>query len=529
MRWTTRPRCAATAVTRCLRRRGTTSARSVGLKGGTNFVSKGRTSGLRGFLERPNPDPWTPAMFSRPYEPKEYMKAAIRFMIQQGAAGLFLDPGLGKTAITLSAFKILKARGIVKRALVIAPLRVANSTWPREVRKWENFSDLKMAVLHGNNKNRLSDPSIDIDVINPEGLEWLLHDKGEGRRPAISKQPWFWDMLVVDESTQFKHTNTQRFRLLRPYLRRFARRYILTGSPAPNGLLDLYGQIYLLDGGAAFGRGIQAYRINYFNPGGFNGYQWTIKPGAEEQIYKKVKPLVMRLEAKDYLDLPPLVENTIEVELPAAAMRQYKEMEATLVSQFVRGEVVAQNAAAATIKCRQIANGGIYHDQEEGGKRVYSNIHSTKIDCVKELVEELQGQPALIAYEFQHDLDRLKAAFPFAPHLGAGVTAAQQERIEDDWNAGRLPVLLAQPQSVAHGLNLQGTGAAIIKHSLTWDLERDEQFTRRVWRQGQEKRVVVHYIVAKGTVDEVIRDALIRKEKTQRGLLDALKSYIRRA
>jgi SNF2 family DNA or RNA helicase len=329
-------------------------------------------------------------------------------------------------------------------------------------------------------------------------------------------------MLVVDESTRFKHGNTQRFKTLKPYLREFKRRYILTGSPAPNGLLDLFGQCYLLDGGAALGGYITHYRMEHFDPVGFGGYQWALKPGHDKLIEEKLRPLVMRLSAEDYLDIPPLINNTVTVTLPDAAMKVYREMETLLVAQVKDEQVVAANAAAATTKCRQIANGGIYH---EGGSE-WSHIHEAKVEAVKELVEELSGKPALVAYEYRHDLERLQRAFPDAPHIGGGVSAAAFARIEHEWNRGEIPVLLAQPQSVAHGLNLQGTGAAVIWAGLTWDLEVAEQFVRRVWRQGQKETVVQHFIVAKGTVDEVVMRALARKDKTQSSLLAALKTHL---
>jgi hypothetical protein len=447
---------------------------------------------------------------SEPWVPHEYQKSAIKFMVGQGAAGLFLDPGLGKTSITLAAFKVLKDKGLVEKMLVIAPLRPCYGVWPEEVKKWEQFTDLRVSVLHGPAKEKLLQDDADIHVINPEGLQWLF------KHPH--PYPWPYQMLVVDESTRFKHGNTQRFKTLKPYLREFKRRYILTGSPAPNGLLDLFGQCYLLDGGAALGGYITHYRMEHFDPVGFGGYQWALKPGHDKLIEEKLRPLVMRLSAEDYLDIPPLINNTVTVTLPDAAMKVYREMETLLVAQVKDEQVVA----AATTKCRQIANGGIYH---EGGSE-WSHIHEAKVEAVKELVEELSGKPALVAYEYRHDLERLQRAFPDAPHIGGGVSAAAFARIEHEWNRGEIPVLLAQPQSVAHGLNLQGTGAAVIWAGLTWDLEVAEQFVRRVWRQGQKETVVQHFIVAKGTVDEVVMRALARKDKTQSSLLAALKTHL---
>jgi SNF2 family DNA or RNA helicase len=454
------------------------------------------------------------------YVPHEYQKKGIKHLISQACGALFLDPGLGKTSITLAAFKILKEKGYAKRMLVIAPLRVANSSWPRERALWDEFKDLRMCILHGAQRTDANlECPYDIYVINPEGLQWLFG--------AMKHQRWFFDILVIDESTRFKHTNTMRFKYLRPMLNKFKRRYILTGSPAPNGLMDLFGQIFILDQGASLGAYITHFRQTYFFQTGFGGYTWIPKAGADHDIYKKLGPLVLRMAAEDYLNMPPLVTNTVEVELGPEAEKIYREMETLLIAELEQKVVTAASAAVATMKCRQIANGGLFDGVEYMGKRAAFMIHEEKTEAVKDLVEELNGKPALVAYEFQHDLARLKEAFPDAPHLGGGVTANKQREIEDNWNAGRTPVLLAQPQSVAHGLNLQGTAAAVIFHSIPWDLELYEQLVRRVWRQGQKERVVVHHIVAKGTVDEAVMKALGKKDRTQRALLAALKEYVR--
>lgn len=446
--------------------------------------------------------------------PHDYQKEAIRFIITHSCAGILLDPGLGKTSICYGAYKVLRSRSLVRRVLVVSPLRPATSVWPGEQDKWDDFRGIKVSVLHGP-KKELDFGRADIEVINPEGLPWLLHK-------AALKKEWPWDMLIVDESTRFKHPSTLRFKLLKTVLSRFARRYIMTGSPAPNGLLDLFGQIYILDLGNALGRYITHYRRKYFDQSGFGGYSWSPKEKAASQIEEQIRPLVIRMAGEDYLKLPPLIYNTVKVELPPKAMMTYREMETILMTQVKNEEIIASSSAVATLKCRQIANGGIFNENHEG-----IDIHTAKSDAVGELVEELAGKPALIAYEFAHDLRRLQAIFPEAPHLGGGVSSRQQRSIEDRWNAGVLPVLLAQPQSVAHGLNLQGVGAAVIWHSLTWNLEDYEQLIRRVWRQGQKDRVVVHHVVAKDTVDEVVLKTVMKKDKTQRDLLGNLKEYLR--
>lgn len=455
------------------------------------------------------------------YKPHAYQKEAIKFIISRACAGLFLDPGLGKTSIMFAAFSILKQKGIVNKMLVVAPLRPAYSVWPAEAIKWDEFTHLKVAILHGPHKEEALRSDADIYVINPEGLDWFVRQKHR----ASPREPWPYDMLVIDESTKFKHTTTMRFKTLKPWLPLFKRRYILTGSPAPNGLLDLFGQVYILDLGNSLGQFITHYRMQYFDQTGYMGYEWVPRLGSEKKIYEKLKPLVLRMDARDLLDLPPLIgvdpPLRVEVELPDKARRQYDQMEKQMIVALETDVILAANAAAATMKCRQIANGGIYH--EDGEK--WSNIHDVKTDAVEEIIEELQGKPALVAYEFKHDLARLLKRFPNAPHIGGGVSAARFREIEQAWNRGEIPVLLAQPQSVAHGLNLQGTGAAVIWHSQTWDLEVYEQFIRRVYRQGQKEKIVVHHIVAKDTVDEVIIKGVAKKDRSQKALLSALKDY----
>ncbi len=489
---------------------------------------------------------------SQPWKPHPYQSKAVRFGVERMTAGFFLDPGLGKTGISYAILKVLRKAGMAERMLVIAPLRPAQSTWPREAQKWTDFKELNVHVLHGAHKQQLLEQPHDVSVINPEGLAWLLG--GEEQQPvldkagkpvidprtggpktrtvqvpgAAQKAGVWWDILVVDESTRFKHATTERFKVLRPHLPKFNRRYILTGSPAPNGMMDLFGQVYLLDLGRSLGRYISHYRNAFFDQGGYGGYTYTLQDGAEERIYKLLKPLVLRMSAEDYLDLPPLINNVVDVTLPPKAMRVYKQMETLLMTQLDGNLVTAANVGAATMKCRQIANGGIYLD--EGGKT--DHVHDVKTEAVMELLEELSGKPALIAYEFRHDLERLGKALDKAykgqwAYIGGGVSGKAARTIEDRWNAGGLRALLAQPASVAHGLNLQGTSAAVIFHSNIWNLEEDEQLVRRVWRQGQKERVVVHRIRALGTVDEAIMLGLGRKDRTQKALLAALREVIK--
>lgn len=474
------------------------------------------------------------------WAPHNYQKRAVAFMIERACAGLFLDPGLGKTIVCLAAFDLLRKRRLVTRMLVVAPLRVCYSTWPAEAAKWDGLEGLKVGVLHGPDKERvLQDPRVNVHVINPEGLPWLLAAIGAETVPED-----FWETLVVDESTRFKAHNTQRHKLIKLLLPKFARRYILTGSPAPNGLLDLWGQCYILDLGNALGAYISHYRTQFFVPE-FNGFGWKPQKDAEERIYKRLAPLVLRMSAEDYLDMPPLIgacgdgrEPLVRwVDLPSETMKQYLQMQELMITELKGEKITAANAATASGKCRQISNGGIYVGDTAAldsrasypgrvrlaGGRDYYPMHEEKVDAVAEIVEELQGTPALVRYEFEHDLHRLLKRFPGTPWVGGGVAPKRFKEVEAAWNRGELPLLFGQTASVALGLNLQGTKAHIIDHSLTWNWEDYDQGIRRIWRQGQKDRVFVHHVAARGTIDEVILKALGRKDKTQRALLSALK------
>lgn len=450
------------------------------------------------------------------WKPHDYQKKAIKFMLQNSCAGLLLDPGLGKTSITLAAIKVLKKEQLVSKTLIIAPLRVCYSVWPKEIEKWADFKDLSISILHGKNKEKNLEREADIYIINPEGLSWLF---------ARNFKKLDFDMLVIDESSKFKATSSQRFKILRPILPYFKRRYILTGSPAPNGLLDLFGQIFILDLGNALGRYITHYRNTYFYPTGFGGYEWKLQPGAEGRIQERIRPLTLRLDAEDYLEMPELIVNRVDVELTNVARQAYIEMEDELMAQMDKGDIVAANAAVASGKCSQIANGGIYDEDHKA-----HFIHDAKAVAVADLVSELSGTPALVAYEFGHDLIRLRDALgKTTPYIGGGVSPKKSAIIERAWNAGELEVLLGQPASIAHGLNLQQSGNHVIWHSLTWNFEHYDQFIRRIRRQGSKhKKVFVHHIVAKDTIDEVKLLALQRKNKTQKDLFEALNDFFKK-
>lgn len=476
-----------------------------------------------------NPQPWTP---------HNYQKKGVRRLLENAACGLLLDPGLGKTSITLAAIKFLRHRQLLNKVLLIAPLRVCHSVWPAEMQKWTDFTGLRFSMLHGPKKDDALHADADIYIINPEGLEWLLQVEkvrtAKNRvRVSFDMRRWRsfgFDTLVIDELTQFKHTNTVRFKALKLVLGTFQRRWGLTGSPSPNGLLDLFGQCYVLDQGRSLGPYITHYRTKYFNLG-YNGFTWELREGAEEEIYERIAPLVLRMAAEDYLEMPQLIENDVYVELPDDVRETYKEIEDDLITHIKNRVVVAANAASACMKCRQVAGGGLYFDPEieqllkRKAKRKWAYLHDEKLGAIESLIEELQGSPLLVAYEFAHDLTRLQQRFgKDVPYIGGGVSASKSNEIVKQWNAGKIPLLLGQPQSMAHGLNLQGAGSHVCWHTLTWDYERYDQLIRRVWRQGNTaKRVFVHHIIARDTIDELVLEVVRRKRHDQNALFDALK------
>lgn len=450
-------------------------------------------------------------MNAQPWKPYKFQVKAVKFLLDRAGAGLWLDPGLGKTSIVLAALTALKEAGNLRRALVVAPLRVATLTWPDEIQKWADFNHLRYEVLHGSGRV-LSSAKSDIHIINPEGLFWLL--------PKFSKRDWPYDVLIVDESTKFKNWSSQRTKMLRTVVGNFQRRWTLTGTPAPNGLQDLFSQVYIMDGGAALGQYITKFRNNYMYQGGYLGYEWFPRPGAWLEVGKRLKNLVMRLAAEDYIDMPPKVDNMIPVELPAGARKLYNKLEQDFIVELNDGIVTAASAAALSMKLRQATNGVLYNENEGD-----SLLHEEKFNALTDLLEDLQGSPLLCAVSFLSEVRALKARFGNAPYLGGGVSDTNATQIIRDWNAGKLPLLLVHPTSVAHGLNMQQAANHVCWFGLTWNLEEYHQLVRRVWRQGQKEKVIVHHLIAKDTMDEVVLEALRGKDRTQSGLLSQLKVY----
>lgn len=448
-----------------------------------------------------------------------YQEKALKFILANPAAGLLLDPGLGKTSISLAAIRVLLDTGAINSVLVIAPLRVCHSVWApnKEPAKWAEFKDLTVEVLHGPTKVANTKNKADIYVINPEGLKWFSQH--------FDSMPHKPDMLVVDESTKFKHTNTMRFKVLKKMLAQFKRRYILTGTPTPNGLLDLFGQIFVLDEGASLGRYVTHFKNKYFHRAGFGGFVLTPHQHAFEEVQKLIGPMCLRMDSEDYLELPDKITTSIPVTLDSQASKQYKSLKRDMALRLKSGDVTAMNAAVLTNKCRQFANGAMYVGEPgDRVRREWDEVHTAKLEACVDLVEQLSGEPTLIAYEFEHDLARLRDRFgKDLPVIGGSTSAKQGIQYEEHWNAGALPILAVHPASVSHGLNLQHGGRSLIWFAITWNLEHYDQLVRRVWRQGQKKKTLIYHLVAEGTIDETVLRALRGKDRTQKALLNALK------
>lgn len=397
--------------------------------------------------------------------------------------------------------------------MVIAPLRPAKETWPAELAKWDNLEGLSYSLVIGSEQERIDALNVDADfyIINRENVVWLVD---------FYKKRWPFEMVVIDELSSFKSSKAQRFRALKK-VRKYIKRIVgLTGTPAPNGLLDIWSQVYLLDGGERLGRTLSVYRETYFNPGrrGPNGviYDWILKDGTEEAIYKKLEGLCISMKTEDHIELPEKRFIRQEIKLPEKAMEQYRQLERDTLLPFADGDVDAGSAAILSNKLLQIAGGAVY--DENGAVKL---IHEAKLEALDQLLEEANGQPVLVFYNYKHELTRLKARYPQAVEVNADGVVAM-------WNEHKIPILLANPASAGHGLNLQFGGNIAIWFSPTWNLEFYDQANKRLHRNGQKNTVLVHNLVSVGTIDERVLDVVLRdKKKRQDGLLAALKARIK--
>lgn len=449
------------------------------------------------------------------FKPHAYQEYARDWIIEKPEAGVFLDMGLGKTACTLSAVCELMHNSFeIERVLVIAPLRVARDTWCLEVDKWDQFKYLKLSKVMGKPQKRMKglNRGSDIYIINRENVEWLVNYLGEG---------WCFDMVVIDELSSFKSSTSKRFKALKRVRKHIKRIVGLTGTPAPNGLLDLWAQIDLLDGGARLGTTFMEYKYRYFFPDKRRGnfiYSWRLLNGAEGKIYDRLKDICMSMKAEDYISLPKRVNNCVEVNLPPSALNKYLKLEEELSLSLEGGKVSAANAAVLGGKLLQLASGAVYDED----KRVH-HIHDEKLEALDEIIEAANGRTVLIFYYFRHDLDRIKK------HL-EGRSFRVLDKSEDilEWNRGEIPIMLIHPASAGHGLNLQYGGNITIWFTLLWSLELYQQANARLFRQGQREHVIINHIIAKGTIDEDVMKVLLKKEARQEDLLEAVKARLKR-
>lgn len=444
------------------------------------------------------------------YKPHEYQRYATEFILSHPISAVFLEMGLGKSVITLSAiFDLCLDSFLVCKVLVIAPLRVARDTWPAEINKWDHLKGLSYSVAVGTEKERIDalKKQSTLYIINRENVDWLVHKSGI---------PFHFDMVVIDELSSFKSYGAKRFKSLlkvRPSVKRIVG---LTGTPSSNGLMDLWAELRILDLGQRLGRYISHYRNTYFTPDKRNAqiiFSYKPLPGAEEEIYKQISDITISMKSTDYLKMPEYVSNEVFVTLSEKEWKVYSDFKEDMVANLGDEEIDAVNAAVLSGKLLQMANGAVYDSDNKAHV-----IHDKKLDALEDLIEGANGKPVLVAYWYKHDLERIKDRFP--------VRQIQSSKDIEDWNNGSVPIAVIHPASAGHGLNLQSGGSTLIWFGLTWSLELYQQTNARLYRQGQKDTVIVHHIITKNTIDEDVLLALTKKEKTQDGLIDAVKANL---
>lgn len=450
------------------------------------------------------------------FVPRSYQKLIVDNILYNKRTAVFAGMGLGKTASTLEAIRQIKAVRPSLTVLIIAPLRVAQSTWPDEVRKWDSFKDLRVSVICGSAKARRDALLADADIytINYENIPWLVEElKGD----------WFFDLIVADESTRLKglrsRQGTQRAKALAKVAFKSEGFVELTGTPAPNGLLDLWGQMWFLDKGARLGKSFSAFQKEFFYPisrggGATRWVEWKLQEGSDKRIKRRIEDVSITVNPEDYFDVAKNIFNDIVVELPKNVMRQYRKFARELYLELASGEeITAANAAVKTNRLLQMASGAVYTENGEG----YNIIHTAKIEALGSVIEEANGAPVLCAYSYKHEVARILQAFPKARVLDKDPQTIR------DWNEGKIPLLLAHPASCGHGLNLQDGGNILVFFSCTWSLELHDQIVERIGavrqaQAGHDRPTFVHYLVAKGTLDEAVKERL----STKRDILDVL-------
>ncbi|EMG1576654.1 DEAD/DEAH box helicase [Enterococcus faecalis] len=444
------------------------------------------------------------------YKPHEYQSYATEFILSHPISAVFLEMGLGKSVITLSAiFDLCLDSFLVCKVLVISPLRVARDTWPAEINKWDHLKGLSYSVVVGTEKERIDalKKQSTVYIINRENVDWLVHKSGI---------PFHFDMVVIDELSSFKSYGAKRFKSLlkvRPSVKRIVG---LTGTPSSNGLMDLWAEFRILDLGQRLGRYISHYRNTYFKPDKRNAqivFSYKPLPGAEEEIYNQISDITISMKSTDYLKMPEYVSNEVFVTLSEKEWKVYSDFKEDMVANLGDEEIDAVNAAVLSGKLLQMANGAVYDSENKAHV-----IHDKKLDALEDLIEGANGKPVLVAYWYKHDLERIKERFP--------VRQIQSSKDIEDWNDGKIPIAVIHPASAGHGLNLQSGGSTLIWFGLTWSLELYQQTNARLYRQGQKNKVIVHHIITKDTIDEDVLLALTKKEKTQDALIDAVKANL---
>jgi SNF2 family DNA or RNA helicase len=450
------------------------------------------------------------------YRPHDYQRYAIQFILEHPVAAVFLDMGMGKTSIVLTAImKLMYERFEVSKILIIAPLRVAKTTWPEEIHKWDHLKGLTYSVAVGTAEERSEALKRDADIfiINRENIPWLIAESGT---------VFDYDMIVIDELSSFKSWQSKRFRALMKVRPKVKRIVGLTGTPSSNGFMDLFAEFRVLDMGERLGKFITRFRTAYFKPDRMNGqvvYSYRLLPGAEKEIFHRISDITISMKAVDHLQMPELISTEHKVYLNDAERNKYQELKEQLVLQLPDGEVTAANAAALTGKLLQLANGAVYGDDGE-----VNVLHERKLDALEDMIEAANGRPVLVAYWFKHDLQRILERLK---KIGIEHDEIRSADSIEKWNQGKIPVGLIHPASAGHGLNLQAGGNIMIWFGLTWSLELYQQTVARLWRQGQRSATVsVIHIVSDQTVDERILKALQAKDRMQEALIDAVKAEV---
>lgn len=461
-----------------------------------------------------------------PWTPRPYQLEALQFSLERERSGLLLDPGLGKTSTYLAYISVLLERKDIKRVLVVAPMRVAQTVWPVEAQKWRDFNHLRICDLTERTDEQrieLLKKKFEVYVINPESLYKIINPRKERGIKADPGNPWGFDMILADESTRFADAQTERFKMLKPCFKYYSHRSIATGTPSPNGLQQLFGQCYFLDDGRALGEYITHFRQMYMTADPWTPYSYNMRPGSAEKIYERIGNLLLRMKAKDHLEMPELIPNPIYVDLPTSVRKQYDDFERDFLISVLDETIPALNKASLGIKCRQISNGFIYSQENKGTPLL---IHDEKLKALENLIEEMQGRPLLLMYEFIADGQRIMERFPQA----INVTGSKDiNKVVRDFNEGKIPVLIGHPKSAGHGLNLQEACSDICWYGTGLDLELWLQAIARVWRQGQKSSTVRnHFIMARNTTDELMIEGLARKDSDQEDVDQALILYAKR-